>query len=335
LDTFDHDLPGVIINALNILQMEKQNEQRLLGSKSRSSMTSGGVGTHLGDHSGSRSVGRPKSSSSPPSRVELEIFGANKPGSSSSKGKRDSNNSVHGKRLSPIINFSSQSMPVSSPPRVEHRSETVQLTTTMSLDFQSKYVVETEKRKLYIQNKVDDIMKAKLPVSPLQYHAAKTIQKTNNNPLHAQSSQDSLLLSSLEAIEKNAKQSILVKREDEQQESLYIDPSSIFQSTATATTYVTKPDRSASVSIADGPILKSSMISPNAHGLSAYRDFFSNIPSSPSLPRRIEPKDAIIPGEDMNRIRNKFKLLAEAAVDKTKTTGDGQSKLPFFSFIIN
>ena len=329
-DTFDNDLPGVIINALNILQMEKQNEQRLLGSKSRSSMTSGAVGTQLMENSGSRSLGRPKSISSPPSLTDRESFHDSKP-NSSSKTKHGRSSSVHGKRLSPIINFSAQSMPNSSPPRMEQRSEAVQLTNTMSLDFQSKYVVETERRKLYIQNKVDDIMRSKSPVSPLQYHAAKTIQKTNSNPLHAQNSQDSLLLSSLEAIDKGAKESILAKKEEEPLESLYIDPSLVFQSTVTATTYTTQhPERSNNTSIADGPILKSSMISPNAHGLSAYRDFFSNIPSSPALPKRIEAKDAIIPGEDMNRIRNKFKLLAEAAVEKTKTSGDGKFFFVYF-----
>ena len=48
------------------------------------------------------------------------------------------------------------------------------------------------------------------------------------------------------------------------------------------------------------------------------QDFFGRLPAQPVIPLRIEPRDVIVEGEDLTRIRNKFKEMADEAQRNSK-----------------
>jgi hypothetical protein len=331
------ELPGIIINALNTLQMEKQNVQRLKELQQlEREREKEREAERVRDRA--RSSGRPQSSTSPMIGNRESFVDKRKQSQSATilrvkdlSSTRRSSTSHRGQRLSPI-EFSTQSLPRASPARAEKHSENVHLSHSHEREFSSPtYAVQTEKASLYLQNKTVDMLRVKSPPSSLQFKAAQSIQRDRVAPLHSQKSQDSIMNISLRAIDKHADQSILhvievpserdADSQNEKQEALFLNPS-LFQST----TYSSLPQSKGVDEQPEETVvipLKSSMISPNAHGLSSYRDFFSVVPSSPHLPSRIKAEDAIIVGEDMTRIRNKFRALAQSAVDRTKNDGDG------------
>jgi hypothetical protein len=68
------------------------------------------------------------------------------------------------------------------------------------------------------------------------------------------------------------------------------------------------------------------MVDTNAmllnHKFSVKTDLFDRLPFKPQIPHRIVPSDVITEGEDMNLIRDKFKLLADRAVFKISQEGE-------------
>lgn len=349
-DELDNDLPGVIINALNTLQMERQHETRLIQlqqqQQQQQAMLLNNNGGGASESGSNKSLGRPKSSASP-SLMDNQQEAFDGPGNSSrsaSAGKlsraggQRKPNSRNGQRLEPLSVAHSTPLPMSSPPKSQKANQNIQLSNSMSTNFQGNYNVETERYHLYNQNQADDMIRQRSPASPLQYKATRTIQKSTSAPLHAQASHDTLLLSSLEAIDANAKESIMEKRDPRDPNYPTLAQTAALYQQSTVSTASSNPKKSTSSfgdNIAPDGQPQEPQTSPlYGHGLSASRDFFAKVPHQPVLPTRIEAKDVIIEGEDLTRIRQKFKILAESAISQTKTGGKGKIILNIFIIIL-
>lgn len=253
--------------------------------------------------------------------------------------------SVHGKKLQPL------GPPITlSPSKVETLSTPVTLAAADNHQkapnirpFEAPIPIQTETKSLYKQNQLNRQQVANAPASDLQYLAVNRIVHTAQAPLHAPQSVDSLLDTSLQIIDREAKESVIHGQPQKERllmpapvtgsaagrhplltdSVLNFDPSA--SSTMQASQSQLPPNGSISASQSNLLLPRPSTSSPTrlgtTTGMAATRDFFGALPTKPIIPKRIEAQDAIIPGESMEIIRRKFQQIANGALNQIKSSG--------------
>jgi hypothetical protein len=350
LDLHHSNLPSVIVTALNALQLEKQHQHRMKAMINHSLA----VGGSLGSNSNSRRSSTTNSAAAAlavqqqqqanqQSTRNLKSRDASLTNTSSSNppSRSPEHNRFLANKLKPLTqqNVSSTdqksllqhlvTLQKTSNPSQQNLAQSIPLSSSIEMKFDGSFTKENEKYQLYIQNQNDAKLYQQSLASDLQYYAAKQISSQNKGPLQFYNlpNEDSLLNTSLQAIEQQTQENLLQppKRQQvkspvmfssglEGSTSIYLESNSLSQSD-------TKLNLGGDPSNENhGLTMKSAPGSPY-HTTSASRDFFGNLPSKPHLPQRIEPKDVIVKDESMSRIRKKFQLLAENAVKQIESSG--------------
>jgi hypothetical protein len=357
LDLHHSNLPSVIVTALNALQLEKQHQHRLKAMLNHSLA----VGGSLGSNSNSR-----RSSTTVPAAAALAVqqhqqqmnqqstrnlksrdASITNTSSSNPPSRSPEHSRFLANKLKPLTQQKGQSIDPSqkllfqqpvklqktSNPSQQNLTQAIPLSSSIEMKFDGSFTKENEKYQLYLQNQNDAKIYQQSLASDLQYYAAKQISTQNKGPLQFYNlpNEDSLLNTSLQAIEQQTQENLLQppKRQHvkspvmfsngglEGSTSIYLESNSLSQSD-------TKLQISGDPSNENnGLTMKSAPTSPyhTTSGMSASRDFFGNLPSKPHLPQRIEPKDVIVKDESMSRIRKKFQLIAENAVKQIESSG--------------
>jgi hypothetical protein len=266
-----------------------------------------------------------------------------------------------GGRLKPILSATNSStaskstpaftgpsrMVTGSPTIQEHLSQSIPLANQHEVKFSADYAKETEKYNLYIQNQNNSNLIQQSLASPLQYYAAKQLTQQNRGPLHLPNlnQPDQLLNTSLQAIESNIHDSLMQPPKPQQrtpiaalmfggqqqsQSTLNGGSISLMKTESTTSgipfmqqgsTATHSNNNNNNNNAEEEPEGRLSRSAGAALGLSASRDFFGSLPGKPAMPRRIEAKDVIIPNEDISRIRKKFQLMGENAINQIKQSG--------------
>jgi hypothetical protein len=257
--------------------------------------------------------------------------------------------SVHGKKLQPLGGGGSPSVSL-SPVQIEVHSEPV---TLAAADTHQKsanvhhfdtpaYAVQTETKALYKQNLLNRQQLAGEPASELQYLAVNRMIYTAQAPLQAPQSVDSLLDTSLQIIDREAKESLIHGQPQKDRllqpvqtvngrHPLVTDSVLNFNPSQSTTQLGPSTLNHASLSSSGGASpelpqqLRSSSSSPLRRStntnMAATKDFFGALPTKPAIPKRIEAQDAIIPQESMEVIRRKFQQVAAGALNQIKSSG--------------
>jgi hypothetical protein len=349
------NLPTVISTALNSLILEKQHQNRLKAMMNHNSQTSDKGFSSAGNsrrssvslsiNEAGNPIPAPAGSPLPARKVSTspgKIKGPNqklKPLSSQSN-----------TRSAPALDFNN-TMAKGSRPVTEHLTQSVPLSSQYEIPFDANYSKETEKYQLYIQNQNTAKAIEKGLASPLQFYAAKQITQQNRGPLQANvlSRPDAVLNNSLQVIDASIQDSLLqpVKPVDRtpisslmfsqnlnqgsrgssnnnennlMQNSQFL-PSNSISLLKTESNTLSNVNNNEQDEIGDRRLLKSAPVSPFNHGMSATRDFFGILPVKPDLPHRIEARDVIVPNEPISKIRKKFQILGENAVNQIKQSG--------------
>jgi len=207
-------------------------------------------------------------------------------------------------------------------PKREVQHDTIQLGDRMKMKFTSEYEVETEKGELHLINSYD---KKYHPhqAGELKKESNREKRKAPHNPLAYNPDNDALIGSSLETMgtttsrpitsqtpQRSTRTTPQQQQQQQQQQSLQEDSQvSVSQ----------ESDAESEVSYRRSLVKDDEELL--SRSFSAGTDFFGRLPAKPIIPLRIEPKDVIIEGEDMVRIREKFQKLADSAERSTGIKG--------------
>jgi hypothetical protein len=281
--------------------------------------------------------------------------------------------SASGKHNTPIMKA------IGSEPRKQILSTSVNLGGALAVDLVGRYSEETEKGKLYLINKYDGSYD-NAASNAMQNQLRGITNKANlTTGLAYQPHSDSLLGSSLEAIDFATQRVVSSMQEaDRAAEAanplIHINPyllpslppmtdgvdsppavnplraaigraddgsrgggssgnpktstnqSLMFGKSVEGRTHTTSGSGSATMMVDTNAMLLN-------HKFSVKTDLFDRLPFKPQIPHRIVPTDVITEGEDMNIIRDKFKLLADRAI--FKISQEGLFVLFMMSFLFN
>eukprot|EP01039_Chlorochromonas_danica_P003658 gene3658-4004_t len=321
------EIDEVILNAVNVIQMEKQRQVRM---RARESML-----TVQTSSSSSASGGLPRphpSAKSPvlPHMRRSRSQEATKYTSQSQKSLRPiSTVPFSGDKATEDLAWAMSAIQP-SPPRLVSQSQPLSLANGLEANFRAEYVEETEKGRLYLMKQADQVSKERGPPSDFTVQAAGQLRSTLQASIHHPPSVDNLLETSLRKIDANTEESILLQKKSSGQQDVpaYAEKLGLFPPQSLSTPGV--PEVSFASYYNNGSqSSQSKMPESNSadaagflqHGLSASRDFFGHLPPKPFIPKRIEAKDCVHPTEDLDKIREKFRLIADNAVMKIKGEG--------------
>ena len=206
-------------------------------------------------------------------------------------------------------------------PRKEVLDEAVELNRNIKVNFHSEFQVETEKRELYLLNSYDAKYgtHATGDLKALSKQADRTARQT---PLSYHPEVDSLIGTSLDSMGAAALKPITDPRpklteaqrreaefllggphgEEAMQDNSALNVPSVTSSSVAQTSQTSSyPPRQYRRNEEDELVFANSQA------------FFNSLPAQPVVPLRIEPKDVIVPMEDLTRIRQKFQTMAETA----------------------
>lgn len=323
------EIDEVILNAVNAIQMEKQ---RLVRMRARESMLT----VQTSSSSASGGLPRPHPSAKSPVLPHMRR---------SQSQEATKNTSQSNKPIRPVttIPFSGDKATEDlawamatiqpSPPRLVSQSQALSLTNGLETNFRAEYMEETEKGRLYLMKQADQVSKERGPPSDFTVQAAGQLRSTLQASIHHPPSIDNLLETSLRKIDANTEESILLQKKSSGQQDVpgYAEKLGLFppQSLSTPgvpevsfTSYYNNGSQSLQSRMPESNSASADAAGFLQHGLSASRDFFGHLPAKPFIPKRIEAKDCIHPTEDLDKIREKFRLIADNAVMKIKGEGD-------------
>lgn len=202
-------------------------------------------------------------------------------------------------------------------PSVSRLSSSYFLTNNSIGNFDAKIKSENEKFSLFLQNQAQDIIQNSEKPSKYLQSSANTIQKTANLPLKSTANKledDSLLVNTFDVIDKNVQNQVII----EQNGVTETGGASEISNSKGENKYRVAIRPSLYDELEMDSSLSLTSISENGKNIktnvSEYRDFFSKLSNPPKMPIRLEPKDIIVPNEDISKIRKKFKVLAEEAL---------------------
>lgn len=216
-------------------------------------------------------------------------------------------------------------------PRQQVQSQSIELARNMKVNFQSEYAVETEKRELYLINSYDAKYNANAN-SDLKKLSKEADLRKAQTPLHYNPQVDNLLDASLERIGNTALKPVTIPRptmtEEQRREQEFLlgtPQGSSSPMKSLPTTVNTRSGDSVAMSNDSSSYPGRQYRDSDEEVIFANsQEFFSAIGGKPVIPKRIEPKDVITPQEDLTRIRDKFKQMADTALS------NGQGTLALF-----
>jgi hypothetical protein len=290
------------------------------------------------------------------------------PGAASRRGGRgangnnnNNNNNNNKSRTNSVV--SNKPARLGSEPRMQVQSETIELAKNVKVNFQSEYPVQTEKRELYLLNSYDAKYGGGKQGTELKNQSRQVNQMKSKTPLSYNPKGDTLLGSSLDVIGNASQHPITQGGTSTSRQPLspirsvngagggdgsIASPSQMLSAAASSSKSTASRGAGGGGggglqqgSAAMDTSVQSSEYPPKRRNKQAdadaywaskaeltSQDFFDSLPSKPAIPTRIEAKDAIIGGEDLDKIRAKFKQLAEEALGNTK----GAFQINYFLF---
>lgn len=230
---------------------------------------------------------------------------------------------------------------IGTPSTTHKELQQITLVGGITMDFESNYQVETEKGELYLINSYDT--KYRSNSSDMRERSKTAEKEAKRKPLSQPRYEDILMNESLEHIGFATNKPILAGLYDKpiihipnhliddnnrKEEGSIVD--TLYSNTNTQSESKSNHYQTQSLSPKHNPTHENDASideDDDYQPINTNKDFFGKLPPKPYVPLRIEAKDVIKVGEDLNVIRKKFQDIAQNAIKQSGHDGKNTIKI--------